>query len=82
MAADTAIVIDLDDQRREVIGWLSSLDVSTNHEAACKKHEPTTGDWFIRSLDFAQWKSDPDGFVWLYGFGKFYAVYWIDYSNI
>ena len=75
IATDIAIVIDLDDQRWEVIRWLSSTDMSTNHEAACKEHELTTGDWFVRSSDFTRWKTDPGGFIWLHGFGKFHSIH-------
>jgi hypothetical protein len=66
MAAPTS----LDDERQRISSWLSSVDVMANHDAACQKHEPTTGDWLIESPDFEEWKAKAGGFVWLHGFGK------------
>ena len=57
-----------DEQRRKIIGWLSSIDVSANHNAARNKHESTTGDWLVKSQDFERWLKQADGFVWLYVF--------------
>jgi flavin-dependent dehydrogenase len=68
--AHVKILIDVDEHRQKVIRWLSSVDVSTNHYAACNKREPSSGDWFVRSPDFPRWKTDPGGFLWLYGFGE------------
>ncbi|KAL8686847.1 MAG: hypothetical protein Q9218_006823 [Villophora microphyllina] len=41
--------------RKEVLQWLCVVDPSTNHNAACAKHEPSTGDWFTNSQDFIRW---------------------------
>jgi hypothetical protein len=43
-----------DKHRQKIIKWFSSVNVSANHYAACNKREPSTGDWFIRSPEFAQ----------------------------
>jgi hypothetical protein len=37
-----------------------------NHNAACKKHKPQTGNWFIQGK-YSQWKETPSLFLWLYG---------------
>ncbi|KAH6667724.1 hypothetical protein B0J14DRAFT_170784 [Halenospora varia] len=52
---------------REVQQWLSSPDPSSNHNAACKKRQPTTGAWFIGSVEFEEWKTCPNSFLWLHG---------------
>ncbi|KAI9873035.1 MAG: hypothetical protein M1830_000904 [Pleopsidium flavum] len=54
-------------QHSSALRWLSSTDPSSNHKTACKKHEPTTGDWFLRSDDFEMWKNGMNNFLWLHG---------------
>jgi ankyrin repeat domain-containing protein 50 len=56
------------DQRTEkILAWLNTCDLSTNHAAARQKHEPTTGDWFIKSAAFTAWKSSQKSSLWLHG---------------
>jgi hypothetical protein len=56
------------DQRTErILTWLNPCDPSTNHAAARQKHEPTTGDWFIKSAAFTVWRSAPKASLWLHG---------------
>ncbi|KAH8657573.1 ankyrin repeat-containing domain protein [Tricladium varicosporioides] len=52
---------------REIQQWLSSPDASSNHNAACKKRQLTTGAWFIESDEFNEWKTCPNSFLWLHG---------------
>jgi hypothetical protein len=47
--------------------WLSPYDVSTNHNAACDKHEPSTGGWFFQLEEFKSWKEGPGGMIWIHG---------------
>jgi hypothetical protein len=47
--------------------WLSPPDPSTNHNAACKKRQPTTGAWFVEGDQFAKWKCSSNSFLWLHG---------------
>ena len=47
--------------------WLAAPDPSLNHNAARKKWQPTTGEWFTDSKDFTQWKTVPNSFLWLHG---------------
>ena len=53
--------------RREAIGWLSTTDPSINHLEQRRKHEPTTGDWFVQGRDLSDWRETPNSFVWLHG---------------
>ena len=53
--------------RKQVIEWLSTTDPSINHLEQRRKHQPTTGDWFVQGKDLADWHETPDSFVWLYG---------------
>jgi Cdc6-like AAA superfamily ATPase len=41
--------------RKEILKWLTKTDPISNHTAACAKHEPGTGDWFISSHEFSLW---------------------------
>ena len=55
------------EEKDRVLDWLKLSDPSTNHFAARKKHEPTTGDWFLRSEIFAASTEGNVKSVWLYG---------------
>jgi len=57
----------LDDNRNQILKWLSNTDPTINHNAACEKHEPQTGNWFIQGKDYSQWKETPSSFLWLHG---------------
>ncbi|KAH8756434.1 hypothetical protein BGZ57DRAFT_957852 [Hyaloscypha finlandica] len=60
-----AIKIEGEDKR--VIDWYSAVDPCSNHLAACEKHEPTTGAWFLECAEFAAWLKLPKSFLWLHG---------------
>lgn len=47
--------------------WLAKVDPSVNHRSARKKHEPSTGNWLLKSDGFEGWKSKPRSFMWLHG---------------
>ncbi|KAI9856111.1 MAG: hypothetical protein M1813_009229 [Trichoglossum hirsutum] len=57
----------MDDQREKIHRWLSPPDPSFNHNEACKKRQAETGTWFVRSEQFADWKTNPNSFLWLHG---------------
>lgn len=65
MGSLSVILIDLDEEN--ILRWLATTDPSMNHNAARTKHEPTTGDWFIRSENFNSWWNKPSQTLWLYG---------------
>jgi ankyrin repeat domain-containing protein 50 len=56
-----------DEHRDKIIRWLSSTDPSSNHLAACKKHQPSTGEWFIKSAIMEEWKTTQNSLLWLHG---------------
>ena len=47
--------------------WLSPPDPSTNRNAAKEKREEGTGDWFVTSTAFLEWKSGLRQHLWLHG---------------
>jgi ankyrin repeat domain-containing protein 50 len=52
---------------KDVLAWLKSVDTSSNHHLACKKHEPTTGNWFLASKRFDEWTKATNASLWLQG---------------
>ena len=53
--------------------WISNLDPSIAYTQAHRKRHPGTGQWFVDSDKFAEWKSRSSGFLWLHeipGCGK------------
>ncbi|KAH0533900.1 hypothetical protein FGG08_007482, partial [Glutinoglossum americanum] len=57
----------MDEHRDKIIRWLSATDPSSNHHAACKKRQPTTGEWLIKRADFEEWKRTQNSLLWLHG---------------
>lgn len=55
------------EKRRKMLCWLNVPDFRSNHLDACAKHQPTTGDWFLESEQFANWKMHPCSFLWIHG---------------
>jgi hypothetical protein len=64
-----------DDRWRNIHKWLSPPDPSSNHHAACKKRQPTTGGWFVEGKQFEAWKTSPKSFLWLHGIRKLVFPY-------
>ncbi|KAH7363898.1 ectomycorrhiza-induced ankyrin-domain/NACHT-domain-containing protein [Rhexocercosporidium sp. MPI-PUGE-AT-0058] len=55
------------ENQQKIRRWLSSPDPSSNHNAACKARQATTGEWFLKSDEFERWKMASRSFLWLYG---------------
>lgn len=53
--------------RKEVIGWLSITDPSSNHLEQRRKHQDTTGNWFVQGKELSGWHDTRNSFAWLYG---------------
>ena len=56
--------------KKEIIGWLSTTDPSTNHAEQRRKHQPTTGRWLLDSKAMADWSSTKTSYMWLHGTGR------------
>ncbi|KAL2047254.1 hypothetical protein N7G274_001273 [Stereocaulon virgatum] len=59
--------MQMDQRRKEIIAWLSKTDPSINHVNQRKKHQATTGDWFLKVSEFLTWSTTSNSFLWLYG---------------
>jgi hypothetical protein len=57
----------ISDRHKSILDWLKPTDPSVNHNAARQKHEPTTGDWLLKSELFTKWMRARNGSLWLYG---------------
>lgn len=55
------------DVDEKICRWLASPDASLNHNKARKERHPNTGTWFVTNKVFADWKTTPASFLWLYG---------------
>jgi predicted ATPase len=47
--------------------WLSPPDPSTNRNAAKEKRQEGTGNWFVTSTAFLEWKFGSRQHLWLHG---------------
>lgn len=63
-----------DKDRQKICSWLSAPDPTSNHEAARKKQQPTTGTWFVGGSQFEEWKVTSCSFLWLHGIRKYSSV--------
>jgi len=57
----------LDQEDENVLSWLLANKSQGNHKKARKKHQASTGEWFVRSEAFTRWISSPKSSLWLYG---------------
>ncbi|KAL9121868.1 MAG: hypothetical protein Q9187_001574 [Circinaria calcarea] len=54
--------------QRRILEWLRPVDPTSNHNIACARHEPRTGDWIFHSDDYLQWSTAPNSCLWVNGF--------------
>ncbi|KAK5129067.1 hypothetical protein LTR85_000400 [Meristemomyces frigidus] len=68
-AAGVADLLDAAEVERiaRVVAWLSAPDPYVNHNDARKRHEPGTGEWFIRSPHYQSWLTTVGARLWLHG---------------
>jgi len=60
--------MSLDERKREILHWLSPVDPSVSHEAAMRKRQLGTNDWFLSCKEFEEWQRAETSFLWLSGF--------------
>lgn len=59
--------LDIDDQCQKVYKWLQHTDPSPLHHLARKLYEPGTGDWMLRSPQWATWLEAKQRCLWVHG---------------
>ena len=57
----------LESQRREVYQWLQHTDPSPLHHRAQKDYETGTGNWMLRSPEWADWLTGTHRCLWIHG---------------
>ncbi|KAL8942148.1 MAG: hypothetical protein Q9216_001833 [Gyalolechia sp. 2 TL-2023] len=56
-----------DDEQFRMYQWLSNDDPSVGHNRAVQKKQQGSGQWFLDSKEFNEWRSSPRSFAWLHG---------------
>ncbi|TLS21185.1 uncharacterized protein PpBr36_10655 [Pyricularia pennisetigena] len=56
-----------DQHLQKIIKWLAPPDVSTNDNKALEQRYGNTGQWFLRSEEYSQWKATSKYSLWLHG---------------
>ena len=52
----------------ELRDWLNAPDATIDHNAACAKKHPGTGEWLVKSPQFDGWLKEGNSIMWLNGF--------------
>jgi len=63
-SVDTA---NISQRHSQILDWIKLSDPSSNHNSARKKHEPTTGQWFLESEPFVSWIEGQITSIWIHG---------------
>ena len=50
--------------------WLNPVNQAEIHAAISRKHEPGTGEWFLKGDIFKNWRRDAGTSLRLFGDGK------------
>ena len=66
-----SVVIQNDEQFR-MLQWLSNDDPSIGHNRAIQKKQHHSGQWFLESADFEDWRSSTRSFAWLHGIRRWH----------
>ncbi|KAH8657977.1 hypothetical protein BX600DRAFT_415770 [Xylariales sp. PMI_506] len=59
--------LQADTHTERVQAWLSAPDPSTNFEKARRVCHEGSGQWFLQSTRFFEWKTTKNSFLWLHG---------------
>ena len=65
--------LDPTESDKMFLQWLSPLSPSEKYVTALSKRQAKTGEWFLNSDSFRDWKGSKKRFLWLHGgagFGK------------
>ncbi|KAK8186898.1 ankyrin repeat-containing domain protein [Phyllosticta capitalensis] len=64
-----AFMRDVKTERSEdkLLSWLAAPDPSKNYRESLRKRHPGSGQWFLQSSEYSDWKTRPNSFLWLHG---------------
>ncbi|OQE19034.1 hypothetical protein PENSTE_c016G01255 [Penicillium steckii] len=54
-------------QDQQILGWLSTFSYSDAQNNTQRNRASNTGDWFLNSPEYIEWKSTPGRVLWAYG---------------
>lgn len=54
-------------EEEEILDWISPIEVSKYHNETYARQVRGTGERFLASDEFRDWKISPQSFLWLYG---------------
>ena len=61
----------LDEERLEILKWLSEVPYERHHSFFNSIRNPETGKWLLEKKEFINWmKSTSSSILWLHGIGK------------
>src|ERR1700734_2966913 len=58
-----------DDERQVIASWLSSLNFQTSQNEFIQKRRKGTGEWFLESQEFKNWRDGISEMLWCPGDG-------------
>src|ERR1700722_10247315 len=64
----------LDDERQAIASWLSSLNFQASQNEFIQKRSKGTGEWFLESQGFKDWRNGTSEMLWCPGDGKITVV--------
>lgn len=56
-----------DNQSQKISAWLCPPDPSTNYNKALDQRHLGSGQWFLNSVAYLNWKTEKNSFLWLHG---------------
>ena len=59
-----------DDERQAIASWLSSLNFQASQNEFIQKRRKGTGEWFLESREFKEWRDGTSEMLWCPGDGK------------
>ena len=58
----------VEEERRDLLLWLSQIDYESHHEDLRTGILPDSGQWLIQSQEFVEWsQSSASSILWLHG---------------
>ena len=70
ISSSSTLILGLIHAVERIDQWLAPPLPSSNYNAAMKKRQAKTGEWFLHSKEFADWKTGTSPFIWLHGIRK------------
>lgn len=70
-ACETVSDTQLEQKRKDVFKWISTIQYREHHRALSKELLPDSGEWLFESHEFTEWeRSDKSSIFWLHGVGE------------